>query len=53
MGEKTAIHLRFDTPEDHTDLVAEAKAAGRSLNAHINYLIRTHPERKPKPRKKK
>ena len=48
MGEKKEIHLRFDTVSEHAALVKEAEDSGRSLNAHINYLLRTHPERKRK-----
>lgn len=53
MSEKKAVHLRFDTPQDHAALVVEANEAGRSLNAHILYLLRTHPERKKAKGKRK
>ncbi len=52
MEEKKAIHLRFETPEEHATLADEAETKGRSLNAHILYLVRTHPER-PKKKSKR
>lgn len=41
MTERPAYLLRFPTKEMRERLKAEAKAQGRSLNAHIIYLL-TH-----------
>ncbi len=43
-----SFHIRFEAKAQHEALVREAKAAKRSLNAHLIYLLETHPERKRK-----
>lgn len=45
---KTRYSLRFEDPKLRAELVKEAKASRRSLNAQILYYLSTHPERSKK-----
>ena len=46
MPTQVTLQLRFPDAKLHAALVKEAKAAHRSLNAHLLYLLETHGERK-------